>query len=149
MGFFEDGMSSKTKRLIFFGMLVVFLIYTAIVATSGTAEDKGQSSFTEECAEGKLLYQEHNCTACHQLYGLGGYMGPDLTNVISAPGKGPQYARAFIQGGTQRMPNFQFSEEEINALLAFLAYVDKSGTSPVLDFSINYDATISNHHDEK
>lgn len=149
MGFFETGMSSNTKRLIFFLMLIVFLVYTAVVGTVGTAADKGKPYFTEESAKGKLLYQEHNCTACHQLYGLGGYMGPDLTNVISAPGKGPQYARAFIQGGTQKMPNFHLTEEEINSLLAYLTYVDKAGTSPVLEFDVNYDGTVSSMDNEE
>lgn len=149
MGFFETGMSSFMKRLIFFVMLLVFLAYTAIVATVGTSADKIKPYFTEEASKGKLLFQEHNCTACHQLYGLGGYMGPDLTNVISAPGKGPQYAKAFIQGGTQKMPNFHLTEEEINSLVAYLTYVDKAGVSPVLEFDVNVDGTVSSMDDEK
>ena len=63
---------------------------------------------------GRQLYQEHNCVACHQFYGLGGYMGPDLTNVIS--NRGAAYARAFMAAGTQAMPNFNLRDEELDAL---------------------------------
>lgn len=98
---------------------------------------------TESAQEGKLLFQEYNCTACHQLYGLGGYMGPDLTNIISAEGKGELYAKAFLMNGTQRMPNFQLTENEITALVSYLKYIDKTGISPVKFFEINLDGTIT------
>ena len=70
-------------------------------------------------------------------------MGPDLTNVMSAKGKGELLARAFLKTGTQKMPNFNLSDAEINALVAYLNYVDKTGISPVRDFSINADGTIA------
>ena len=76
---------------------------------------------------GLALFQEKNCVACHQFYGLGGYMGPDLTNVISAPDKGPDYARAFIESGSAKMPDFGFSEAQVDDLVRFLEFVDASG----------------------
>ncbi len=63
--------------------------------------------------------------ACHQFYGLGGYMGPDLTNVISS--KGAAYARAFLISGTERMPDFGFDDHEMDDLIAFLEFVDSMG----------------------
>ena len=98
---------------------------------------------TEGAQKGKLLFQKYNCTACHQLYGLGGYMGPDLTNAMSRSGIGEMYVRALLQNGTERMPNFHLSEEEIKSLVAYLKYVDKTGISPVKKFEINYDGTIT------
>lgn len=77
------------------------------------------------------MWQSKNCQACHQLYGLGGYMGPDLTNIISDSIKGPAYASAFIQSGTAKMPKFNLSAAEVNELLAFLTWVDQSGQSRV------------------
>ena len=45
----------------------------------------------KEAITGKVLYQKYNCTACHQIYGLGGFLGPDLTIVVSQQGKGEAY----------------------------------------------------------
>ena len=98
---------------------------------------------SEQSKEGKLLFQKYNCIACHQLYGLGGYMGPDLTNVISGNGKGPMYAKALLKNGTRRMPDFHLSENEMDEIVAFLIYVDKTGISPVKRFKINYDGTVN------
>lgn len=130
------------KRLIFFSLLLLFFVYTWVVATSGTAIDKGASYFSEDAAKGKLLFQEYNCGSCHQLYGLGGYMGPDLTNVISAKGKGEQYARAIISSGTAKMPDFMLSHEQVDQLVSFLRYIDKTGVSPVYNYKIEYDGTV-------
>ena len=74
-------------------------------------------------------------------------MGPDLTNVISTTGKGELYAKSFIQNGTLRMPNFHLNESEINAIVAYLNYVDKTGISPVINFEIEYDGTIVQKRD--
>ena len=73
---------------------------------------------SDEARSGQQLFQESNCIACHQFYGLGGYMGPDLTNVIS--NRGEAYSRAFISAGTASMPNFGLNQEEVTALVAFL-----------------------------
>lgn len=135
-------MNSNSKRLIFGTLIFSFFIYTIVIYTVGTSEDKGERYMNEQSKKGKILYQNYNCTSCHQLYGLGGYMGPDLTNVISATNKGPIYAKAFIQNGTERMPNFNLKENEINELISYLTYVDKTGVSPVKKFVINYDGTI-------
>jgi len=136
-------MSTYTRRFIFWSLIVLFFIHTLLVFTIGTSEDNGKNLMTEDAQAGKLLFQKYNCTACHQLYGLGGYMGPDLTNMMSAPGKGEIFAHALLQAGTQRMPNFQMTEEEIRSLIAYLKYVDKTGTSPVKKFEINFDGTIT------
>ncbi|MCC7301331.1 MAG: cytochrome c [Bacteroidia bacterium] len=120
-----------------------FGVYSWMVYESGAGEERGMEMLTEDAKSGKLKFQERNCIACHQLYGLGGYMGPDLTNVISAAGKGPAYAESFLRNGSSRMPDFDFSEEEIRQLLAFLAYVDKTGISPPTDAVIEKDGSLT------
>jgi nitric oxide reductase subunit C len=82
-------------------------------------------------------WQQKNCHACHQLYGLGGYMGPDLTNIMSDKSKGALYTAAFIKAGSARMPNFNFTDTEVNNLVAFLTWVDKSGQSRVPAEKVN------------
>ena len=136
-------MNSGLKRLIFGTLLFSFFIYSFTVYTSGTHTDKGENLISEKTKKGKILFQENNCIACHQIYGLGGYMGPDITNVISALGKGPIYAKAFLQAGSAKMPNFHFNDKEIEALVSYLTYIDKTGISPVIEFKINNDGTIN------
>jgi nitric oxide reductase subunit C len=83
-----------------------------------------------------------NCIACHQLYGLGGHMGPDLTNVVSAPDKGVDYARAFIENGSSKMPDFGLSQTQIDALVQFLKFVDSTGTYPPKHPEISWYGTV-------
>ena len=134
-------MTLKNKRIILGILCLSFFIYTFFVYIDAAPGDKG-GVLSEEAVRGKLIFQEYNCTACHQLYGLGGYMGPDLTNVISTPGKGEAYARASIQGGTQRMPNFHLNEPQVADLIAYLTQVSKTGNSPVTNYSINSDGSV-------
>lgn len=136
-------MSTRLKRIFFWSLFLLFIVDGIIIYTSGAENDPGKQFLTEGAKKGKLLFQEYNCISCHQIYGLGGYMGPDLTNVISAPGKGEIFVKALIQAGTQRMPNFHFGTSEVNELTEYLNYVDKTGISPVRNFEIKYDGTIT------
>ena len=45
-------------------------------------------------------------------------------------GVGEAIARAFLMNGGNGMPNFELNETEINALVAYLKFVDKTGTYP-------------------
>ncbi len=128
-------------------LITAFVIYSGFVYTVGT-NNKNSVPLTDDVRHGKMLWQENNCTACHQLYGLGGYMGPDLTNVISTRGKGELYAEAFIRAGTRTMPNFHFNDSEVKALVAFLKYVDASGKFPVKDFGVTYYGTVEEKKSE-
>jgi nitric oxide reductase subunit C len=73
-------MSLGAKRIIFFSLVIAYILYTSFVYTEGTITE---NLISDEAAEGRQIFRDKNCIACHQLYGLGGYMGPDLTNVIS------------------------------------------------------------------
>ncbi|MBV6442512.1 MAG: cytochrome c [Haliscomenobacteraceae bacterium CHB4] len=107
-----------------------FSIYLepALDAAPSTNPEKQMAS------EGRLVWQRYNCQSCHQLYGLGGYLGPDLTNIYSAPGKGETWIRAMLKVGSAPMPSFTMPEEEIAALLAFLKATDASGRADPKDF---------------
>ena len=93
--------------------------------------------------EGRLVWQKYNCQACHQLYGLGGYLGPDLTNVYSKEGKGEVYIRAMIASGTAQMPYFSLNENEYNQLVEFLKMTDASGTADPRNFKIEMSGMTS------
>ena len=110
-------------------LILLWAGYTVLIYTKGTQEDT-IFSVKEEMAvtKGKSLYQKHNCQSCHQLYGLGGYLGPDLTTAYSDKKRGDKYIRALLQSGGNRMPNFNFSKENIDQLIAYLKYVDRTAT---------------------
>jgi nitric oxide reductase subunit C len=121
-------------------LCVAFIPYSLYVYTQGT-EASHIAPISEEARFGQRLFQEHNCIACHQFYGLGGYMGPDLTNVIS--NRGPAYARAFLVSGTQRMPDFDFDDSELDAMIAYLGFVDQTGRYPADEYRINWWGTVA------
>ncbi len=117
-------------RRWFFGILCsAFAVYSAYVYTAGTRAPH-QTFATAQVREGQAIFQHENCIACHQFYGLGGYMGPDLTNVATAAGKGTAYARAFIESGTGRMPDPGLSDRQVDAVVAFLEFVGATENYP-------------------
>ncbi len=120
-------------------LCAAFMPYSVYVYTQGTTVSR-INAMTEEARYGQQLFQEFNCIACHQLYGLGVYMGTDLTNVISS--RGPAYARAFLVSGTQRMPNFDLNETELDAIVAYLEFVDTTGRYPARAYEIHWYGTV-------
>lgn len=138
--------SAINNRAIFLTLCVSFVLYSAYVYTAGTAAAH-IPPMSDEGRHGQQLFQEHNCIACHQFYGLGGYMGPDLTNVVS--NRGPAYTRAFLMGGTAQMPDFDLADEEISALVAYLEFVDKTGRYPAEDIEIRWFGTVTQADDPR
>ncbi len=113
-------------------LLIAYFIYSIYIFASGTDALSGMVAHDEQSRHGQKLFQEYNCAACHQFYGLGGHMGPDLTNAMSYRGGnvGEIIARAFLTNGGNGMPNLKLPEDEISALIAFLKFVDRTGTYP-------------------
>ena len=134
---YEIVFPEKSKLLLVILLLVGFITYTGFIYKDLPVTT---SHATSAAMEGKALWQQKNCNACHQVYGLGGYLGPDLTNVFSK--RGPAYISAFLKNGTPVMPNFHFTQTEINALLAYLKNIDHSGTADPRKFTKHYDGTI-------
>ena len=127
----------KEKSLVIILFITAFLFYSFHLYSSLPLKNR----FTGANADrGKLLWQHYNCTACHQVYGLGGYLGPDLTNVYSKRGEG--YIRSFLQNGTVVMPRFNLNDNDITAITAYLKDLDASGKADPKTFIINRDGTI-------
>lgn len=102
-------------------------------------EDKGVEHADAAARRGALVWQANNCVSCHQLYGLGGYMGPDLTNEHGD--KGDALIRTFVRYGTDRMPAHPISDADMDDLVAFLAWVDRSGRSRVPPEAVHWTGT--------
>lgn len=130
-------MTDRSKMGIAFLLIFSFLLYTVCIYINFLQNDRAMSTAADE---GKFVWQQKGCNSCHQVYGLGGYLGPDLTNVYAKGG--PEYIKAFLSSGTAVMPKFQLSEQEISNLVAYLKSVDSSGKSNPGLFKINYDGTI-------
>jgi nitric oxide reductase subunit C len=124
-------------------LLISFFIYTGFVYTIGTDTEHPSNPMNDAAVKGKDLFQQYNCISCHQVYGLGGYIGPDLTNAYSRSNQNTAYIKAMLQNGSARMPNFQMNDDQIQSITEYLKYLDRTGTSPVFDFKINYDGTIT------
>ncbi len=108
----------------------LYFLYSFVVYTEGTENALNLSGAEQAIvSKGKTLFQDNNCISCHQIYGLGGYLGPELTNAYSDPRRGELYMRTFLQAGGQRMPKFGFRPEEIDALISYLKYVDSTAVT--------------------
>jgi nitric oxide reductase subunit C len=123
----------KTANTEFYIGFIVFLISIFSLYNYNVYTHKSpnkQIALSSKAMEGQTLWQEKSCFSCHQLYGLGGYLGPDLTNTFSAKGKGSDYIKAFLNSGVKSMPKFNFSEKEKESLVYFLKEVDQTGYYP-------------------
>lgn len=129
--------SDKQKITTATILIAGFLFYSVYLYSSLPVKDYMAD---EEAGKGKLVWQKYNCNACHQVYGLGGYLGPDLTNVVSV--RSNDYIKTFLRLGTASMPNFHLTDREITALLAYLNNINASGRSDPRRYTIKYDGTI-------
>lgn len=132
------------NRVIFGTLLISFVFYSAYVYTAGTVAPHVPRK-DAAVIRGQQAFQDYNCIACHQFYGLGGYMGPDLTNVISK--RGAAYARVFIANGTTVMPNLGLTEQETDDVVAYLGFVDSTGTYPPENYEVSWYGTVSQEDD--
>ncbi len=135
------------KPIYFFILICTgFLVYSfSIYMYPPTSMNGLTNDEMTNAAEGKMVFQKYNCQSCHQIYNLGGYLGPDLTNCYSQEGKGELYIKAMVQSGTNQMPAFRLSEIEINALLQFFKAIDKTGSSDLRKFHIEPNGMIESN----
>jgi nitric oxide reductase subunit C len=119
-----------SKLIIFACLFVLYSLYSIIVYTKGTDNAVAITAADQlKISKGKKLFQQYNCIACHQLYGLGGYLGPELTTAYSDKTRGELYMKAFLKAGGQRMPNFHFKDDEVDAIISYLKYVDTTAVT--------------------
>lgn len=130
-------MTDKVKVLTLIVLIVSFFSYTLFLYKENFSAN---AEFRTMADKGKKLWQEKNCNACHQIYGLGGYLGPDLTNVYSQ--RSEAFIKVFLQTGTNIMPAFNLNEEQMNQLMAYFKSIDSTGNASPAKLKPNYDGTI-------
>lgn len=102
--------------------LMLFILL--FIPQSGNADLRD----SEKLSKGLNIWRSHNCSVCHSLYGLGGHMGPDLTNVVSRRGK--EYVRHIVLNGGEIMPGFDIKRDGMDRLVSYLEELDSSGKYP-------------------
>jgi nitric oxide reductase subunit C len=132
-------MVTSKKYLLFLSLLIsLFLAYNFIIYTS--KEDYGTIHLSEKAIQGETIWLKNNCNSCHQFYGLGGYLGPDLTNIYSK--RNEANIKAMLNSGVNAMPKFNFKENEKETLIQFLKEVDQTGYYPNKEVSIEYNGWV-------
>ncbi len=131
------------------GLVAAFATQTTLVYTDDTADRTPRLS--AEAMVGRAVWHRENCQTCHQIYGFGGFLGPDLTNAASRLPR--TRIDAMLTEGSGQMPAFHLEQAEIEAVWAFLQAIDATGVgqarnTPKLDrtdVQRAIDATVLQH----
>ena len=128
---------SMARNIFYGGSAFFFLLFLALTFDTNSAlpERDNRGALTEEVARGKQVWEENNCIGCHTLLGEGAYFAPELGNVYKRLGS-TDAIKGFIQSrpkdgipGRRSMPQFNLSEEELNAVAEFLKYASEINTA--------------------
>ncbi len=83
----------------------------------------GMTAADPQVAQGEALVQAKACTACHKIKGVGGAIGPDLDGVsqrLDLETLQQRLVNPKAVNPESVMPNFGFSEPEVDAIMAYL-----------------------------
>jgi nitric oxide reductase subunit C len=126
-------------RNIFYGGSVFFFLLFLVLTfdtTQALPERDNREAITPVVAKGKLIWEENDCIGCHTLLGEGAYFAPELGNVYTRYGNSKEAIIGFIKSrpvdgipGRRSMPQFNFSDEELDALAEFLKYASEINTA--------------------
>ena len=135
---------SMARNIFYGGSVFFFLLFLALTFdTSQTLPKRDQRQLLDSATEvgqriakGKELWEQNDCIGCHTLLGEGAYFAPELGNVYVRFGKNKEAIKAFIKSrpengiaGRRSMPQFHFSDEELDALAEFLKYASEINTA--------------------
>lgn len=131
--------TKSMARNIFYGgslFFILFFLGLTYHTEKVLPERDNRENITEAVAHGKLVWEENNCIGCHTLLGEGAYFAPELGNVYVRFGKNKEAIKAFIKSrpvegipGRRSMPQFNLSDEDLDALAEFLKYASEINTS--------------------
>ena len=109
---------ASTKKATMACLVAAFGVQTTLVYT-----DERQDPLSDAALRGRTLWHENACQVCHQLYGQGGFLGPDLTNAASRVDA--SRLASLLTVGSGQMPAFQFTDEQIADLSTYLEALDR------------------------
>jgi nitric oxide reductase subunit C len=134
---------SAARNIFYGGSLFFFILFAGLTAHThwymlNVSTDR--EGLTEQVKHGKHVWEKNSCINCHTILGEGAYFAPELGNVWTRYGgrENAESARAGLKGwiraqplnvpGRRVMPKFDLSEEELDALVAFLQWTDSIDT---------------------
>jgi len=119
----SDAVGSR-RVIIYFVLVACFFVQSAFVYLDYPRRGHGQE-LSAQARQGLDIWRRHNCQVCHQIYGFGGFLGPDLTNIMSRrPGEDWS---PILTVGRKQMPAFRFDESAQAAIVQFLTELDQTG----------------------
>lgn len=132
----------KPRPIVVFSFMC--LLYAGYTLSIYTTDERpvGQAYSASQAADGKLVWQKYNCQSCHQLYGLGGYLGPDLSHVYTRFKGNGSALNGMLASGNRRMPAYKLDAAEAGSLLMFLHAMDASGSADPRSFSTGISGTV-------
>ena len=129
---------TMARNIFYGGTAFFFLLFLALTFDSmGQLPNRDNRAALEgelgsKIAMGKALWENNDCIGCHTLLGEGAYFAPELGNVYTRFGNSTDAIKGFIQSrpaegipGRRSMPQFNFSDEELDAIAEFLKYVSE------------------------
>ena len=93
-------------------------------ASCGRCHKEGEVPGVPELTAGRRLFETQGCRGCHKLDGVGGTIGPDLTEE-GASHRAPEWLeRHFLNpnavSANSPMPNFHFTKDQARALTFYM-----------------------------
>ncbi len=127
---FTKGMA---RNIYYGGSVFFFLVFIGLTVDTvkRIPQTDNRENLTEEVIAGKRLWENNNCIGCHTLLGEGAYFAPELGNVYTRFGESTEAIKGFIMSrpvdgipGRRSMPQFNFSDQELEEIAQFLKYSD-------------------------
>ena len=129
---------TMARNIFYGGTAFFFLLFLALTFDSvGQLPSRDNRAALEgpageQIIKGKTLWEENDCIGCHSLLGEGAYFAPELANVYQRFGNSKDGIIGFIKSrpangipGRRSMPQFNFTDDELDAIAEFLKYVSE------------------------
>jgi len=130
-------MLSKSQAKLFFlgGTALFSLVFLGLTVDTirQTPARSMEASLDAGVLRGRMIWDEQNCMGCHTILGEGAYYAPELTQVMER--RGEHWVRGFLRNpqafypGRRKMVQYDFTEEEITDLIAFLDWIGHVDTN--------------------
>ncbi|MFC1872543.1 c-type cytochrome [Chloroflexota bacterium] len=130
---------SSRKLIIGTGIITIALLGTMGVIGGISAPSRPAGEESPMVQAGRKVYKEINCGYCHSISGVGGAVGPDLSNIGGT--RTEEQLTTYLKNPDAMVdatlhPKLLYTDEELHALVTYLltlgAPVEYSDEAPVL-----------------